>query len=98
MNLSHLAVQLVVAIVCAGIGNVLIPRQIPGRFFGFILTGLVGVWVGEEGYKLLNAQYGLSDPILRWNIEGVPVISSIIGSAIVIYVVTTVLKWGRYSR
>ena len=98
MDLSHLAIQLVIAIACGILGNILIPRQIPGKFLGLILTGFVGVWIGEVGYQLLKRQYGLDAPFLSWHIQSVPIIPSVIGSAIVIYVVTSFLQWGRYGR
>jgi len=77
MNLSHLAVQLVVAIACAAIANVVIPREIPGKFVGFIVTGLLGVWVGEAAYKFVRVNYGINSPFLNWGIEGVPILPSI---------------------
>uniref|UniRef100_A0A832H0N9 GlsB/YeaQ/YmgE family stress response membrane protein n=1 Tax=Oscillatoriales cyanobacterium SpSt-402 TaxID=2282168 RepID=A0A832H0N9_9CYAN len=98
MDLAHLAVQLMIAIACGMIGNMLIPREIPGKFFGLILVGFVGVWVGELGYRVLKTQYGVDSSFLQWHIEDVPIVPSIIGSAIVIYVVTTFLRWGRYSK
>ncbi len=98
MELSRLAVQLVIAIACGIIGNILIPRQIPGKFFGLIIVGFVGVWVGELGYRLLKSSYGLNYGFLNWHIDDVPIIPSIIGCTIVIYIVTTFLKWGRYNQ
>lgn len=98
MDLSHVAVQLLAAIVCAGIANVLIPRQIPGKFLGFMLTGLVGVWLGEAVFRLLKAQPGLNYPFLYWGIGGVAAVPSIVGCAIIIYVVTAFLRWGHYNR
>jgi uncharacterized membrane protein YeaQ/YmgE (transglycosylase-associated protein family) len=98
MELSHLAVQLIVAIVCASIANILIPRQMPGKFLGLILTGMVGVWLGEQTFRLLRSQYGVNLDLLHWHLLGVPLIPSIIGSAIVLYVVTTFLKWARYTH
>ena len=98
MDFSHLFVQVFVAIVCAGVANVLIPRQIPGKFLGLVAIGLVGVWVGEVGYQALRTGFGVDYSFLRWNLRGVPIVTSIIGSAIVLYVVTTVLQWTRYSR
>jgi uncharacterized membrane protein YeaQ/YmgE (transglycosylase-associated protein family) len=98
MDLSHLAIQLLIAIACAGLANILIPRQVPGKFLGLIVIGLVGVWVGEFGFALLRTRYGLDDPILRYGFEGVPIIPSVIGSAIVLYTVTTFMSWGRYNR
>ena len=98
MDFSHLFVQVVVAIVCAGIANILIPRQIPGKFLGLLAIGLLGVWVGDMGYHLLKTGFGVDYDFLRWNWRGVPIVTSIIGSAIVLYVVTTVLQWTRFSR
>jgi uncharacterized membrane protein YeaQ/YmgE (transglycosylase-associated protein family) len=98
MDLSHLAVQLMIAIACGIVGNMLIPRQIPGRFLGLIVVGLVGVWVGEWTYRFLRAQYGMNYAILSWKILDVPIVPSVVGSAIVIYIVTSFWRWGRYSR
>jgi uncharacterized membrane protein YeaQ/YmgE (transglycosylase-associated protein family) len=98
MDISHLAVQLLVAIACAVVANILIPRQIPGRVFGLVATGLVGVWLGEVGYHFLRSRYGLTFPLLDWNIQGVPLLPSILGSAVVIYITTTILRWTRYNR
>ena len=98
MDLSRLAVQLIIAIVCAGLANALLPYQIPGKFLGLVITGLVGVWVGEIGSRLLKAQFGLDVPILQWGVQDVPIISSVVGSAIVIFIVATFLRWGRYGR
>lgn len=98
MDMSRFAVQLAIAIVCGILGNMLIPREVPGKFFGLVLVGFVGVWLGEWGYQLIQAQIELNVPLLQWHIENVPIIPSVIGSAIVIYVVTTFLRWGRYSQ
>jgi uncharacterized membrane protein YeaQ/YmgE (transglycosylase-associated protein family) len=98
MDIAHFAVQLAIAIVCGVLGNMLIPREVPGKVFGLVLVGFVGVWVGEVGYRILRTQTRLDAPWLQWHIEDVPIIPSIIGCAIVIYVVTTFLRWGRYSR
>lgn len=98
MDLSHLAIQLAIAVFCGVVGNILIPREIPGKFLGLVLVGLVGVWVGEIGYRLLRMEYGMNYAFLNWHIENVPIIPAIVGSAIVIYVLTTFLRWGRYSK
>ncbi len=94
--MGHLAVQLIVAFLCATIANILIPRQVPGRFVGLMLVGLVGVWLGEATFKFLK-RYGMNYDALHWGIWGVPLIPSIVGSVIVLYVVTTFFRWGRYS-
>lgn len=98
MDLSHIAVQLIAAIVCGWIANMLIPGRIPGKFLGFVLTGLVGVWLGETVFKLLKAQHGLNYPFLYWSVGGIAVVPSIIGCAIIVYVVTTFVRWGPYHR
>jgi uncharacterized membrane protein YeaQ/YmgE (transglycosylase-associated protein family) len=98
MVVSQFAVQLVIAIACGVLGNILIPRQIPGKFLGLILVGFVGVWLGEWGYQLLKRSYGFDNGFLNWHIEDVPIIPSVIGSALVIYLVTTFLRWGRYNH
>ncbi len=98
MELSHLIVQVLIAIACGLIGNLLIPRRIPGKFIGLVLVGFTGVWLGEWGYQLIKRQYGVDSPILHWSVQSVPIIPAIVGSMIVIYILTTVLRWGRYSQ
>ncbi|XGV94571.1 MAG: hypothetical protein ACAF41_17680 [Leptolyngbya sp. BL-A-14] len=98
MDLFHIAVQLIAAIVCGGIANMLIPGKIPGRFLGFVVTGLVGVWLGETVFRMLKNQHELNYPFLYWTVGGVAVVPSIIGCAIIIYVVTTFARWGHYHR
>ncbi|GAB4377802.1 MAG: hypothetical protein Kow00121_28300 [Elainellaceae cyanobacterium] len=97
MDISNLFVKLIIALVCAGIANVLVPRRIPGKIVGLILIGLAGVVVGEWGFALLHQQFGLSFAFLYWNIQGVLIVPAILGSAIVLYLVTTVMKWWRYG-
>ncbi|MGA7932501.1 MAG: hypothetical protein WCA35_02875 [Kovacikia sp.] len=93
--MEHLAIQLIVAIIAASIANILIPRRIPGRFLGLILTGLVGVWTGEILFKILK-DYGINNVIFHWGILGVPLIPSIVGSVLVLFVVTLIFRQGRY--
>jgi uncharacterized membrane protein YeaQ/YmgE (transglycosylase-associated protein family) len=97
MDISQLVVQIVVAVICAGIANIIVPRKIPGRLAGLILIGLAGVWVGQWGFSLLRQEFGISFPWLYWQIQGVLIIPAIIGSAIVLYLVTLFLKWGHYD-
>lgn len=97
MDISQLVVQIVVAIVCAGVANILVPRKIPGRLVGLILIGLAGVWVGEWGFSILRQEFGINFSWLYWQIQGVLIVPAIIGSAIVLYLVTLFLKWGRYG-
>lgn len=97
MDLSRLAVQLIIASVCGLLGNFLIPRHVPGKFLGLVAVGFVGVWFGAWVYHLLKTQYGVAVPFLNWNVVNVPIIPSVLGSAVVIYALTTVLRWGRYN-
>lgn len=98
MDISTLLVQLMIALVCAGLATVLIPRRIPGKLFGLVLIGLGGVWLGEWAFELFRERFRLDLDVLQWGVQGVPIIPSVIGSAIILYVVTTLLKWGRYNN
>lgn len=97
MDVSNLFVKVIIALVCAGIASVLVPRRIPGKLIGLLLVGLAGVIVGEWSFALLRQQFGLNLVFLHWGIRGVPIVPAIIGSTIVLYLVTTFLKWGRYG-
>jgi uncharacterized membrane protein YeaQ/YmgE (transglycosylase-associated protein family) len=98
MTISKFFIQLVIALVCAGIANVLLPRQIPGKTFGFLVIGLAGVFFGEWVVDLIKRTYPIQLAILDWEIQGVPIIPSILGSTIILYVLTTFLGWGRYGN
>lgn len=97
MDLSRLLVQGGIALACAGAATLLIPRRIPGKVIGLILIGLAGVWLGEWAIAYLSQTYNLALPdLMTWELEGVPVIPAIVGSAVVLYIVTAFLSWGRY--
>jgi uncharacterized membrane protein YeaQ/YmgE (transglycosylase-associated protein family) len=97
MDLYQLLTQIAIAIVCAGLANVLIPRRVPGKLAGLILIGFAGVWLGDWAYNFVQREYGLSIDLLNWQVQGVEIIPSIIGSAVILYVLTAFLKWGRYT-
>lgn len=97
MDITRLLIQVVLAIICAGIANILVPREIPGKAVGLVVIGLAGVWFGDWAAHLVKRQYGISSPILDWSLQGVPILPAIIGSAIILYVVTAFLSWGRYG-
>jgi len=97
MDITQLAIQVVVAIVCAGVANILVPRRIPGKLFGLVLIGLVGVWLGQWGFALMRQRFGLDFELLSWDIQGVLIIPAIIGSAIVLYLVTLFLKMAHFN-
>jgi uncharacterized membrane protein YeaQ/YmgE (transglycosylase-associated protein family) len=97
MDVPHLVVQIVIAIACGLIANILVPRNIPGKFAGLILIGLAGVWLGEWGYSLLRREYGVDHQFLHWQIEGVLIIPAVLGAAVILYLITAIIKWGRYG-
>lgn len=97
-NITRLLIQLVIAIACASLANLLLPRRIPGGVLGLMVIGLAGVFVGEWASKIASSQYNLNWVWLKWQVEGVPIIPSLVGSLIVLYVVTAFLSWGRYGN
>ncbi|MBE7381211.1 MAG: hypothetical protein F6J95_007350 [Leptolyngbya sp. SIO1E4] len=99
MDLTRLLIQVLVALACAGTAAFLLPRKVPGRLFGLALMGLAGVWLGQWIVSLLHTTYDVPIPdFVTWAIEGVPIVPAIVGSAIILYTVTTLLSWGRYQR
>ncbi|MDB9528804.1 hypothetical protein PN498_22620 [Oscillatoria sp. CS-180] len=99
MDLTRLLVQVLIALACGTVATLLIPRQIPGKLLGLVLIGFAGVWLGEWSVSFLTSTYDLSLPdFLSFDFQGVLVIPAIIGSAIILYIVTTFLSWGRYRR
>lgn len=98
MDLKYLLIQLMIAIGCAVVAGILVPRQIPGKGVGLVLIGLLGVFIGQWAADYLLRQYGLSWPILTWELEDVAIVPSIIGSTVVLYLVSAFLSWGRYGN
>jgi len=98
VDLASTLVQVLIALSCGLAANILLPRQIPGKMVGLFLVGLLGVALGQLGYALLKSQLTLNLPLLHWSLEGVPIIPSIIGSVLVLYAVTTMMRWGRYGN
>ncbi|MBD2105954.1 hypothetical protein [Nodosilinea sp. FACHB-13] len=97
-DLISLLVQVLIAMACAFAANILVPRQVPGKLLGLVLIGLIGVFVGQWVADYLLQRYSFSLPWLTWNFQGVPLVPSIIGSTIVLYIVTAFLSWGRYGN
>ncbi|MGB3202162.1 MAG: hypothetical protein WBA99_14755 [Nodosilinea sp.] len=97
-QLTGLLVQVLIAIACAFVANILVPRQVPGKLLGLVLIGLVGVLVGQWVANYLLQQYNFTLLWLTWSFQGVPLVPSVIGSTIVLYVVTAFLSWGRYGN
>jgi uncharacterized membrane protein YeaQ/YmgE (transglycosylase-associated protein family) len=95
VEIARLLVHLIIAGVCAGIATILIPRRVPGKLLGLMVIGLAGVWVGDWAFLLLSQQFGLALPVLYTQIQGVLIIPAIVGSTIVLYLVTTFLRWAQ---
>ena len=99
MDLTRLLVQLVIALVCGGLATLLLPRKIPGKLVGLAVIGLAGVWLGEWIVGFLTTNYTLPIPeFVLWDFQGVLILPAVVGSAIVLYLVTTFLSWGHYRR
>ena len=97
-SLTRLLVQVLIAIVCAVLANFLIPRRVPGKAVGLVLTGLAGVFLGEWVVDHILRQYNISFPWLTWSVMDVPILPSVVGSMIILYVVSAFLSWGRYGN
>ncbi|MEM6837833.1 MAG: hypothetical protein AAF609_13360 [Cyanobacteria bacterium P01_C01_bin.120] len=99
MDLTRLLVQILIALGCASLATFLIPRRIPGKIFGLVLIGFAGVWLGEWILKYVQSTYSLAIPnFVTWDLQGVPILPAVVGSAIILFVVTSFLSWGRYQR
>jgi uncharacterized membrane protein YeaQ/YmgE (transglycosylase-associated protein family) len=99
MDLTRLLVQILIAIACGSVATLLLPRQIPGKLLGLAIIGFAGVWLGEWVVGFLESTYALPIPgFVTWDFQGVPIVPAILGSAVILYVVTTFIRWGRYQR
>jgi uncharacterized membrane protein YeaQ/YmgE (transglycosylase-associated protein family) len=99
MDLTRLLIQILIAFACGGIASVILPRKIPGKLLGLALIGFAGVWLGEWFVHYLKQTYKLPIPeFVTWAFQGVPILPSVLGSAVVLYAVTAFLSWGRSER
>ncbi|MBF2047399.1 MAG: hypothetical protein EDM05_65335 [Leptolyngbya sp. IPPAS B-1204] len=97
MDIPQLLIKLLIALFCAALADVLIPRRVPGGITGLILIGLAGIWLGEWGFALLKREFGLSWAVLYWQVQGVLIVPAVIGCTIILYVVTAFMRWARYG-
>jgi len=99
VDLTRLLVQILIALGCGALATLLLPRQIPGKLFGLALMGFAGVWLGEWMVNYLETTYEFPIPdFVTWDIQGVPILPAVLGSAVILFVVTSFLSWGRYQR
>jgi uncharacterized membrane protein YeaQ/YmgE (transglycosylase-associated protein family) len=95
MTLTHLLVLLLVGAVCGIIGERLVGRGLPGGLIGAIVAGLVGAWLMVDVLHLVLAP--------ELSIEGIPLLSAIIGAAILVLLLSLLAggrvfgrSWRRY--
>jgi uncharacterized membrane protein YeaQ/YmgE (transglycosylase-associated protein family) len=96
MTLTHLIVLLIVGALAGLIGERLVNRGMPGGLIGAIVAGLVGAWLMVDVLRLVIAP--------ELSLAGIPIISAILGAAIVVFLLSLVARqgmfgarrWGRY--
>jgi uncharacterized membrane protein YeaQ/YmgE (transglycosylase-associated protein family) len=89
MTLTHLLVLLLVGAIAGLIGERLVSRGMPGGLIGAIVAGLVGAWLMVDVLKIVIAP--------ELSLGGIPVISAILGAAIVVLLVSLVAG-GSFAR
>lgn len=52
----------------------------------------IGVWLGGEVFAWLKAQYGLNYAVLHWGVAGIPIIPSVLGCVLAIFLVTQIFQ------
>lgn len=81
MGILEFIFFLIVAAVCAGIGERLAPNTVPGGFFTSAIVGIIGAWIGTW-------LFGSAGPIL----EGIPILPAIVGSAILVFCLSLISR------
>ena len=74
MSLLGFLCFLIVAAVCAWIGEYFVPGSIPGGFFVSAIVGIIGAWIGGSLFGNFGPQ-----------LAGVALLPAIIGSAIFVF-------------
>jgi uncharacterized membrane protein YeaQ/YmgE (transglycosylase-associated protein family) len=96
MTLLHLIVLIVVAAVCGLIAERVMGRSLPFGWIGATVAGFVGAWLMVDVFHLVIL------PTLT--IEGLPIVSAILGAIIVVVLFSLVAgrlgtghgrSWGR---
>jgi uncharacterized membrane protein YeaQ/YmgE (transglycosylase-associated protein family) len=84
MGILSLILYLIVAAVCAVIGDRLVPGTIPGGFLTCAIFGIIGAWIGGS---LLGA--------IGPSLFGVSLIPCILGSALFIFLISLLSRGVR---
>jgi uncharacterized membrane protein YeaQ/YmgE (transglycosylase-associated protein family) len=91
VTLVHLIVLLLVAAVCGLIAERLIRSSLPLGWIGAIVAAFVGAWLMVDVFHLAI--------LPQFSIEGLPIISAIVGAIIVVFAFSLVAGRGRsWSR
>src|SRR5207253_8316144 len=90
MTLTHLLVLLLVGAVAGLIGERLVGRGMPGGFIGAIVAGLVGAWLMVDILHIVLAP--------ELSLAGIPVLSAILGAAIVVLLFSLVAGRSAFGR
>src|SRR6202045_4312872 len=86
MSLTHLLVLLIVGALAGLIGERLVSRGMPGGLIGAIVAGLVGAWLMVDVLHVVLAP--------ELSLGGIPVLSAILGAAIVVLLFSLVAGGG----
>ena len=79
MTILSFILFLIVASVCAYLAECLVPNTVPGGFFTSAIVGIIGAWVGGG----LMGHFGP-------DLAGVALIPCIVGSAVLVFLVSLV--------
>jgi uncharacterized membrane protein YeaQ/YmgE (transglycosylase-associated protein family) len=89
MSLTHLLVLLIVGALAGLIGERLVGSGLPFGLVGAIVAGLVGAWL------MVDVLHVVIVPEL--SLGGIPIISAILGAAIVVLIVSFAMGRGRFG-
>jgi len=89
MSLTHLLVLLIVGALAGLIGERLVGRGMPFGLIGAIIAGLVGAWLMVDVLHVVLAP--------ELSLAGIPLLSAILGAAIVVLIVSLVAGGGGFG-
>jgi uncharacterized membrane protein YeaQ/YmgE (transglycosylase-associated protein family) len=91
MTLGHLIVLLLVAVACGLIAERLVRSSLPFGFIGAMAAAFAGAWLMVDVFHLVIAP--------QLSIEGLPIVSAIVGGVIVVFAYSLVAgrrrSWSR---
>ncbi len=79
MSILSFILFLIVAAVCAYIGERIVPGSVPGGFFTSAIVGIIGAWIGGN----LMGHIGP-------DLAGISLIPAILGSALFVFVLSLI--------